>query len=1345
MRYAADKISREQDKARRSINRMTREAVFTQQYTVTINAFAVTLPADKIQAVEQIPGVKAVYADRYYRAVNLSAEQMSGAQINLPDSNYDGTGIIIAVLDTGFDVEHPMFSAAVSADGQLTEQEIQNIFASVPNGMRAGAYDRATFKSEKIPFAYDYAERKTDVFSKDAHGTHVAGIAAGGVVHVAFPDIPLRGTAPGAQLLAMKVFTCGNEIAQEAVLIAAFEDAVVLGANVVNMSVGSDYAMPGSSRSYSALNRVMTRAAAAGVTVVAAAGNSSYMKSDFGGGRDTLYPDYGTVNKPAALQGYIGVASCDSAVYYERYFLAGGTRIVYRDTCPAMFNAPFAELREGQFDIVPVPGLGRPSDFGGLDLRGKIALIRRGHLYFTEKINNAYDAGATAVIIYNDLEIRDEYDDGLVRMDLTGARLPAVFITKEDGEKLIEQRARNVVFHASYVKVLPSKTENQMSPFSSWGPAGDLKLKPDITFPGNGIMSSVPSGGYAEKSGTSMAAPHAAGAAAILKQYIFENYPELSRIRAAELTAQKLMSTAVPLIDPSTMILYSPRRQGAGLADIAAAISTDTVLYCKQSRQTKIELGDRQRFILSLDFVIDNKGGTDRTYNILPTVLHDKPRDVGFNIRADGTAEMEPHSFLVNGEAVSEITAEAGKITEINVTINLFRIQLDRLLVSFPNGTYTEGFISLIPEDGSPVLSIPFLGFWGDWGAAPVIEPYDIYTQDRIGGVFPYFAGNRLSGTRNEEEYERSLTAGRPVPLETLGAFGSSVPGEAIGYDSRFIAISPNGDKVLDYCAPTLNLLRAVSSGYYTVYDASGRRVWRSPDIGERYKFFDEQLADDSRLRWYGTDQNGRRLPDGPYTIEMTVVGAISRREETWTIPVTIDTVSPTISAVTYDEATGILSVNARDNHYVKTVEMRVRGSDGKIFTYGTQEFYRGDVSSVTAEFCLPGVLLREPQANAVIITVIDFAGNEAMLTKDITGYSIPVLDMRGKPAAVGREILSMRQGIEEHGMLYIVRGSDNGKADIHLERETLRLLANWNAGLRILADENTAAFTAGQLKEMARHDFAGGVTLTLTVGYDSERQIAAGIGVKSGEVEITGMALLSIEYPAYTDESEMFAAYNGNPVINSFHDNGKQMTVRAEFNRSYTIHSNESPYDDVWRIHRPKAINFLTARNVMEGGGDRKFWPDNHVTRAEFTKIMAVTAGIDSALYQNQNPFSDVRAASWYAPYVAWAAEAGLTMGTGNNTFNPHGRITFEEMAVFTARFAAYRGTDLPDAGTQARFADHNGIRSWARDAASSLLQAGIIYGDVRGNLNPQRSVLRFETADIVFRYIVYGIFCGY
>ena len=832
------------------------------------------------------------------------------------------------------------------------------------------------------------------------------------------------------------------------------------------------------------------------------------------------------------------------------------------------------------------------------------------------------------------------------------------------------------------------------------------------------------------------------GAIAVLKQYLFNRYPSMSRQEVSELALHRLLSTAQPLVNPRAETFYSPRQQGAGLADIAAALAADTVLYNRQSGRAKIELGDNQTFALTLPFTIDNRGGTDRSYAVSVTVLHDSPKDAGFNIRSADTVAMQPHSVLVNGAVGGSAVAAPNETADVVVAVNLYRAEIDRLLESFPNGTYVEGFLSLAPDDGSPTLGLPFLGFWGDWGRAPVMEPYDVYTQDRIDGVYPYFSGNRLSSTFFEEEYNRVLATGYSIGLDTLGAYGIYSSPVPLGYDSRFNAISPGGDMAYNFCAPTLNLLRAGSSGHYIVRDASGQEVWRSPDIGERYKYYDEQLADKKELRWYGTDQSGRRLPDGAYTIEVTVVGAVSGRTEHWQAPVRIDSRPPVLGGISYDAATGLLDVKAGDNNHVQAVFLLVSGSDGRDQVYDVREFYTGDTSNVTAQFFIPGIRIRDPYARTVAVVAIDYAGNEVSSVFDFNRYNIPVIDLRENGQTVSEKTVdALRGGIQSHGTLFLTAPEHQGSHTVEIERGAMQILADSGAKLEIYAEDSTLLLTAEQIKTLA----ASGHTLTFafTVGTDSDWRTTARLAVSANGEAMEGTALLAFDYRAY-DREEIYAVFDDSPFIDSLHDGLDSMYIKANFNRPYTLEISDFTYDDLSFLHAPKAIAFLTARGIVEGDGKGRFLPENTVTRAEFVKMMAGIAGADLSAYTQHSPYQDVRAGSWYTPYVAWATDVGLARGIGNNLFNPHGQITFEEMALFTARFTEFRGNALPQADHDTIFVDQDTIRSWAKNEAAALLKAGILHGDARGNLNPRQPVLRFETAQILFDTVVFGIFAG-
>lgn len=221
------------------------------------------------------------------------------------------------------------------------------------------------------------------------------------------------------------------------------------------------------------------------------------------------------------------------------------------------------------YELVYV-GLGREEDFIGKDLSGKLALIKRGELTFTEKIANATANGASGVVVFNHTP-----GEGNINMSLdeAGKEIPSIFIPYEFGEALASDPTLKVMFKGEMDK-MPNPTAGKISDFSSWGLSADGELKPDVTAPGGSIYAPVNDGKYANMNGTSMASPHVAGAKVLIKQYLKEKYPSKTAQEIESLVKQLMMSTAKLHFAPETEAYTSPRQQGAGILDTKATIFT---------------------------------------------------------------------------------------------------------------------------------------------------------------------------------------------------------------------------------------------------------------------------------------------------------------------------------------------------------------------------------------------------------------------------------------------------------------------------------------------------------------------------------------------------------------------------------------------------------------------------------------------------------------------------------------------------------------------------------------------------------------------------------------------------
>ena len=597
-------------------------------YTWLLNGIATRVPYWMVSRMEAIDGVKQVllqpeYAPCQTESGDASLQSLTtGSMISREDTwanGYTGQGITIAVIDTGLDIDHQNFQA-MSKD-KLTEDSVTK--KSISQKLeKLNAFDRYAdleasdvYYSNKVVFGFNYADNNLDITHDNDtmgdHGTHVAGIAAANKAS----GSDVVGVAPDAQLYIMKVYGSDHGGKAEDIL-AALEDALLLGADVVNMSLGSS---AGFNKDTAEVNAIYNRVSETDTVLCVAAGNSytsAYGNTWGTNANQTKYPDSAVIGEPALYNNVLSVASVENTYIQRNYIAAGNRKILFIETSEDYGLPTLSTLTEEEYPVVAVPGYGAETDFEGLDLTGKIALIQRGEVSFAVKCTNAEAAGAVACIIYNNTE-------GEFGMDLTECyvQIPCVSIQLADGEYLLEQMAENGACSVSFPKT-PTPTVSslayQVSDFSSWGVGPDLSLEPDITAPGGNIYSTLTDGQYGLMSGTSMATPHMAGITALVMQYVRQNYPDLN-IPVREFVQHLLVSTAMPLVYmDEDGLYYTPRQQGSGLANALDAISTQAYLTVKGSDVAKAELGDdvEKTGKYSFKFQVNNFGTVPLYYRM---------------------------------------------------------------------------------------------------------------------------------------------------------------------------------------------------------------------------------------------------------------------------------------------------------------------------------------------------------------------------------------------------------------------------------------------------------------------------------------------------------------------------------------------------------------------------------------------------------------------------------------------------------------------------------------------------------------------------------------------------------
>ncbi|MBQ8374062.1 MAG: leucine-rich repeat protein [Clostridia bacterium] len=786
------------------------------RYSAVDNAVAIEVNTKYISQIKKFSMVDTVVVAETYAYPQTAADDVAtgnAAQMNETKVHatgvYDtsvfyekyqnyGEGTMVAVLDTGLDYTHGAFQRFYSetVDLAFPKSRIETIFADQELSAEKKSLDTANYTlkasdvyiSDKIPFAYDYADDDFDVYpSYSNHGAHVAGIVGGydpngyedkdGVHH----DEAFMGAAPDAQLMICKVFTddlddkdLGGAVTND--ILAALEDCIILGVDVINMSLGTSAGFSstgfGEDDEGDYLQTVYNAIRDVGISLVCAASND--YSSAYGGTFGTNLasnPDSGTVGSPGTYQAALAVASISGqlslymianqgtddqiAVYYEESNDENNNPFDFAERMLSMnIDGLAAGATKFEFEYV-VAGKGTTTDLSSVRSLfmekpyQRIALIERGGNTFQEKVENAIRAGAGAVIVYNNVAgtIRmslGEIDDPFVTPTNVEVPVRAVSINMAAGEKMVAGAGNDKLGKITVDTSLEAGPF--MSDFSSWGATPDLKLKPEITAHGGEITSTVP-GGYDEQSGTSMASPNMAGVTALVRSYIkYELQENLGISNAVEinrLTNQLIMSTATIAYDRESLP-YSPRKQGAGLASLENILNTGAYL------STSVAENDYRPKYELYDQLERNRDLEDRVYFEVPfEVTNFSAEDIYFTTSAlkmtetlgvDGLAVAEKAYLLdevatkwrITGEGYETLTltdgerfkVPAGKTLQIVATMTVSASEEKYIKDTFVNGMYVEGFIELIADKESAQcnLVLPYLGFYGDWTQAPMLD-----------------------------------------------------------------------------------------------------------------------------------------------------------------------------------------------------------------------------------------------------------------------------------------------------------------------------------------------------------------------------------------------------------------------------------------------------------------------------------------------------------------------------------------------------------------------------------------------------------------------------------------------
>ncbi len=687
------------------------------RYTTLANGFLLHATADQVARLATVPGILAIEPAPLVTPQLDGSVPFIGGPALATQKGYDGTGSYTAVIDTGVDYTHahlggPGTEAAYAAASAVTDtQRIDDLWEGQP-----------LFPTAKVVAGYDFVGRRynpphlcsaaqeaagtctstpipdPDPLDGGGHGTHVSGIVAGN----AFAGGLSNGVAPGAKLVGLKIYGEDGDDEAADVLVDAIEwcGNVNLGietrgtvpprVDAVNISLGEDWAVAST-----LFDTTAAAATAAGVTVVASAGNS--------GNRAFI------VGTPSASPPVVSVASTVPPESGMEIVTTNGITSTTHVGLESAIARPFKDViaggrMEGQLAWF---GRGCGEDPQPQDVSERVALVERGLCNLSDKILKAQGKGAIAVLMFT-----NENPKSQMAGDAAGITIPAAMIDRAPGETLRDMLLGGAVMHVTFdaSKVsLDLSSADLVAGYSSRGPNIHGALKPDIAAPGSNILSAAMGTGTrgASFNGTSMAGPHVAGAAGVVAQRNRAENLSLDGLGVAAL----LMNYAQPTVYAGGGIVPIPR-QGAGRLDVLRAGTGP--LLARAGTIASLNVGIRALTApvnVTLPVTLTNLTDAPVTYRIVPRFRRPAAADAGL-------------TFQLQESVVHSLAPRETRTAPISVAIDPAKLA-DWTLYPAATGdgigsveaSEIDGWLTFQPVDGNaqplpdvtaPAAAVPF-------------------------------------------------------------------------------------------------------------------------------------------------------------------------------------------------------------------------------------------------------------------------------------------------------------------------------------------------------------------------------------------------------------------------------------------------------------------------------------------------------------------------------------------------------------------------------------------------------------------------------------------------------------
>lgn len=998
------------------------------EYKEVLTGASVEVGKESLSDVKAITELTSLEESRRIRPTLHTAKQLVGALKASSKYQTDGRGMVIAVIDSGLDIKHK--------DMRLDEGVVPKIKEITPS--TTGTY------TLKVPHGYNYVSGNDNLYddTHEPHGMHIAGTLAGNATDEEVASKQgIDGIAPNAQLLVYKIFSNdpkNYKAETEDAAYAAIEDAIKHGADVISLSVGYyDSGLPGN-----AYYTIAKRAAEKGIIITAAIGNAGASSSDTSFDLHTNNAlgavDTATTVGVAATPAVIGVGSARNTHLVQREFMLNGQSFGY-------YPIGYTTLTEGKYEFVDA-GNGRWEEVQGLDLAGKVAIIKKDKFDLKDAVRNLKFKDVAGIIVINTDQgwNKDYYRTHQLLVDdktlLSYSSIWGISLGGEDGRRLLEvanqsQGNTGLVLRPTIgmKKLIEVPT---VSGFSSWGPTVNLELKPEIVAPGEDVYATLNDNRYGSMSGTSMASPIVAGASALLLPRIRQMTPPEGMTRM-DLLRIILMNTATPLIDvldsSGHALENSPRQQGAGLLQIDRAFETDVILHHRLKGGVELkEIGRETEFEVTLE----NLGNQQRSFAISAGKVltsQDVPVD---RIGRSGKVVKEIHATEIKGSSIhlSEQSIQLGPKEKKTI-----RLRLD---AGEAKDQFAEGYIYFKSlTEGQSDISIPYFGFVGDWSKERIVDApaWETSSKLKLTSVLSSYKHNK-SGRYIELGREKIQDNQSPLNPDNIAIQNQHSDSQIGNAFVRFALLRDITNYDLDIVKEATEdapVLRRIDTGTML------SRV--------RYVDYFESLSEYSKLRtpielhrWDGKVYDASKdenipAPEGQYFFRLRVKNKENGAYQYTYLPVKIDNQKPEIVAINTDRLTSHreLVVTAKDNNKVWEVRANLNGENllvEKVVDDAGQLHYH-----------LKEVELPLDAKNHLRVEVMDIAGNVVAVEKDLV---VPVIQfknledlmaIRSKKtveikANVSAQVSDVQANLDAQAVNYSL---ENGQLSLHIPEQS--------------------------------------------------------------------------------------------------------------------------------------------------------------------------------------------------------------------------------------------------------------------------------------------------------------------